>query len=95
MMHNPLHPGKVIREELINTLGLTVTEAADKLAMSRGALSRVLNCRAAVSVELAIALEQAGISTARAWLAMQISHDLAQALKKPQKKIRLLYDHAI
>ncbi|NLB30468.1 MAG: hypothetical protein GX822_02245 [Alcaligenaceae bacterium] len=45
MMHNPSHPGKIIREELSYTLGFSITEAADKLAMSRAALSRVLNCR--------------------------------------------------
>ncbi len=45
MMHNPSHPGKIIREELSYTLGFSITEAADKLAMSRTALSRVLSCR--------------------------------------------------
>ena len=95
MMHNPSHPGKIIREELIDALGFSITEAADKLAMSRAALSRVLNCRAAVSVELAIALEHAGISTARTWLAMQMNYELAQALKKPQRKVELLYENAI
>ena len=47
MMHTPSRPGKIIREELIDTLRLSITEAADKLAMSRTALSRVLSCRAA------------------------------------------------
>ena len=95
MMHNPSHPGKIIREELIDALGFSITEAADKLAMSRAALSRVLNCQAAVSVELAIALEHAGFSTARTWLAMQMNYELAQALKEPQKKVELLNGNLI
>ena len=92
MMHNPPHPGELLREEVIVELGLSVTEVAERLGMSRVALSRVLNTRAAISPDLAIRLERAGVSTAKAWLTMQLNYDLAQALKKPQPTVRSLQD---
>ena len=92
MMHNPPHPGELLREEVIVELGLSVTEVAGRLGMSRVALSRVLNTRAAISPDLAIRLERAGVSTAKAWLTMQLNYDLAQALKKPQPTVRSLQD---
>ncbi|WP_343222713.1 HigA family addiction module antitoxin [Marinobacterium ramblicola] len=87
---NPPHPGEMLREDVIAELGLSVTEAADRLGMSRVALSRVLNGRAAVSPDLALRLEMAGVSTARAWLAMQVNYDLAQARLHSQPPIRPL-----
>ena len=92
MMHNPPHPGELLREEVIIELGLSVTEVAERLGMSRVALSRVLNTRAAISPALAIRLERAGVSTAKAWLTMQLNYDLAQALKRPQPAVRSLQD---
>lgn len=89
-MVNPPHPGELLREDVINALGLSVTETASRLGMSRVALSRVLNGRAAVSPDLALRLEMAGVSTARAWLAMQLNYDLAQAKLRPQPSIRAL-----
>jgi antitoxin HigA-1 len=94
LMHNPPHPGKVLREEVIAALGLTVTEAARRLAMSRVALSRVLGGKAAISSDLAVRLEQAGVSTARAWLAMQANHDLWRALQHEQPPVERLQDAA-
>ncbi|MDR1461980.1 MAG: HigA family addiction module antidote protein [Azoarcus sp.] len=88
MMMNPPHPGELLREDVIAELGLSVTEAAERLGMSRVAFSRVLNGKAAVSPDLAIRLERAGVSTARAWLAMQANYDLAQARKHPQPLVR-------
>jgi addiction module HigA family antidote len=85
---NPTHPGEVLREDVIAELGLTVKDAAERLGMSRTALSRVLNCRAAVSSDLALRLEQAGVSTADTWLTMQLNYDLAQARQQPQPAIR-------
>ncbi|MFY3044337.1 HigA family addiction module antitoxin, partial [Achromobacter xylosoxidans] len=75
-MHNPPHPGEVLREDVIAPLGLSVTDAADRLAMSRVALSRVLNGKAGISPDLAVRLEQAGAGTAQAWVAMQANYDL-------------------
>lgn len=90
-MYNPPHPG----EELLDTVlrpdgGLTVTEFARCLGVSRVALSRVVNGRAAVSAELAIRLAAALGGTAESWLRMQAAYDLWQAQKKPRPKIRRL-----
>ena len=54
MMHNPPHPGEILREDVIAALGLSVTEAAERLAMSRVALSRVLNGKAGISPDLSL-----------------------------------------
>ena len=90
MMMNPPHPGELLREDVIAELGLSVKETAERLGMSRVALSRVLNGRAAISPDLALRLEMAGVSTARAWLAMQGNYDLAQARQHPQPPIKAL-----
>lgn len=90
MMHNPPHPGEVLKEEVIAPLGLSVTEAADRLAMSRVAFSRVLNGKAGISPDLAVRLEQAGVGTARTWLSMQANFDLWQAMQHTQPAVRPL-----
>lgn len=90
MMRNPVHPGEVLREDVLAELGLSVTEAATRLGISRVALSRVLHGHAAISPNLAIRLEQAGVGTARAWLAMQTAHDLAAELAAGLPKVRRL-----
>ena len=90
MMHTPPHPGALLRDDVIAELGLSVTEAAKRLAMSRATLSRVLNCKAGISPDLAVRLEHAGISTARAWLGMQANFDLWQAMQHPQPPVRRL-----
>lgn len=90
MMHNPPHPGAMLREDVIDPLNLSVTDAAKHFGMSRVSLSRVLNGHAAISPDLAIRLEMAGVSTARAWLAMQLNYDLAQARTHPQPHIAKL-----
>ncbi|QCM10375.1 HigA family addiction module antidote protein [Agrobacterium tumefaciens] len=95
MMKFPVHPGELLREEVIAALQLSVTEAAERLGLSRVALSRVLNERAGISPDLALRLERAGVSTARAWLAMQSNYDLAQAMKREQPPVRPLDDKAV
>ncbi|TVP59561.1 MAG: addiction module antidote protein, HigA family [Halomonadaceae bacterium] len=90
MMTDPPHPGELLREDVIAELGLSVKETAERLGMSRVALSRVLNGRAAISPDLALRLEMAGVSTARAWLGMQVNYDLAQARQHSQPPIRAL-----
>lgn len=82
-MHNPAHPGGLIKLELVETLGFSVKEAADKLGVSRVSLSRVMNEKAGVSINLARRLEAAGLSTARGWLMMQLNYDLAQEKSHP------------
>ncbi len=90
MMHNPPHPGGILKDEVLAPLNLSVTEAASRLAMSRVALSRVLNGKAAISPDLAVRLEEAGVSTARAWLSMQANYDLWQAKQHRQPAVRAL-----
>ncbi|MDO5628136.1 MAG: HigA family addiction module antitoxin [Mobilicoccus sp.] len=77
MMLDPVHPGEILREDVIAELGLSVGEAASRLGVSRVTLSRVLNGHARISSNLAVRLEAAGAGTARMWLAMQTAHDLA------------------
>lgn len=94
MMHNPPHPGGILKDEVLAPLNLSVTEAACRLAMSRVALSRVLNGKAAISPDLAVRLEKAGVSTARAWLSMQANYDLWQAMQHVQPAVRALRGRA-
>ena len=78
-MKDPPHPGRSIRENCLEPLGLSVTEAAAVLGVARHTLSRVLNGHAAISPDMAIRLEKAGWSNADFWLRRQTSYDLAQA----------------
>ncbi len=81
-MHDPPHPGEVLRELCLEPLGLTVTEAARALDVSRKTLSAILNGRAGISPEMAVRLSVAFDTTAESWLAQQIQYDLWQAEKK-------------
>lgn len=78
-MFNPPHPGEIIREDCLKPLGLTVTEAARGLGVSRQSLSELINGRNGVSADMAIRLEKAGWSTAESWLRNQLSYDLWRA----------------
>ena len=78
-MHNPPHPGEILREDCLEPLGLTVTAAAKWLGVSRGSLSELLNGHNGISAEMAIRLEKAGWSTAETWMRMQLSYDLLHA----------------
>ena len=87
-MHNPPHPGEVLKDTVLRGGGgLSVTEFAKRLGVSRVALSRVVNGRAALSAELAIRLAAALGSSAESWLRMQVSYDLWQARRKRRPKI--------
>ncbi len=81
-MKYPAHPGRSIRENCLEPLGLSVTEAAEGLGVARHTLSRVLNGHAAISAEMAIRLEKAGWSSADFWLTRQTAYDLAQARQR-------------
>lgn len=85
-MHSPPHPGETLREDILPELGLTVTDAAAQLGVTRVALSRVLNGRAGISPEMALRLEQwlGAENGARAdlWLAQQAAYDLWQVRSK-------------
>jgi antitoxin HigA-1 len=88
-MHNPPHPGAVLADTVLRADGgMTVTEFALRLGVSRVALSRVVNGRAAVSAELAIRLGQALGTGAEVWLGMQIARELWEASKRRRPKIK-------
>ncbi len=90
MMKNHPHPGELLREDVLLPLGIEITEAAQRLAISRTALSRVVNGRAGISPDLAVRLERAGVGTARFWMALQANYDLWKAQQRPQPKVRRL-----
>jgi addiction module HigA family antidote len=93
-MHNPPHPGEVLKDTVLREGGgLSVTQFAKRLGVSRVALSRVVNGRAAVSAELAIRLAAALGGSAESWLRMQVSYDLWQAQRKRRPKIEPLETH--
>ena len=77
-MKNPPHPGGIVRRQCLEPLGLSVTEAARGLGMTRQALSELINERTGVSVEMAIRLSKAFGSSPEVWLEMQMAHDLWQ-----------------
>ncbi len=78
-MHNPPHPGGIVRRQCLEPLGLTVTEAASGLGVTRQALSELLNEKAGISVDMAIRLSKAFGSSPETWLGLQMAYDLWQA----------------
>jgi addiction module HigA family antidote len=80
-MKNPPHPGRLVKDN-IDDMGLSVAEAAEGLGVTRQQLYRVVNCRSAVSPEMAVRLEKAIGGTADAWLRMQAAYDLAQVRRR-------------
>ena len=81
-MKNPPHPGLSIRHDCLEPLGLSVTDAAAHLGVSRKHLSDVVNCHSGISPEMAIRLDKAFGGGAAAWYQLQANYDFAQALKK-------------
>jgi len=84
MMHNPPHPGEVLRELCLEPLGVTVTAAAKSLGVSRKALSELLNGKSGISPEMAVRLSIAFDTTPESWLTQQMHYDLWRAEKKRQ-----------
>jgi addiction module HigA family antidote len=81
-MHNPPHPGEMIRELCLEPLGLSVTDAAAGLGVTRKALSELVNGHSGVSPEMALRLEKAFGGTAETWLGMQLEYDLWQTMQR-------------
>lgn len=85
-MFNPPHPGLTLRDDVLPALGLNVTQAADQLGVSRVALSRVLNGRAAISPEMALRIEawlgKDRGGDAQVWLAEQTAYDMWQTQER-------------
>ena len=87
---NPPHPGEVLRDGVFAGTGVTVTEFAARLGVTRVAISRVLNGKAAISADMAVRLSKALGGSAASWLHMQANYDLwhaERALKKSSAKI--------
>jgi addiction module HigA family antidote len=87
-MHNPPHPGEVLRELCLEPLGLNVSEAARALGVSRKTLSSILNGRAGISPEMAVRLSIAFGTSAESWLNQQTQYDLWLAEKR-RKSLRV------
>ncbi|HDZ71934.1 MAG TPA: addiction module antidote protein, HigA family [Aurantimonas coralicida] len=81
-LYDPPHPGEMVREECLAPLGLSVTEAARVLGVTRQALNNVVNEKAGISPEMAIRLEKAFGGEADFWLRLQTAFDLAQARRR-------------
>ncbi len=78
-MHNPPHPGKIVKTLCLEPLGLSVTEAAKALGVSRKTLSNILKGRSSISPEMAVRLSIAFDTTAESWMNQQTQYDLLQA----------------
>lgn len=81
-MHNPPHPGEILRALCLEPLELTVTDAAAALGVSRKTLSAILNGRAGISPEMAVRLSMAFGTSAESWLNLQTQYDLWHAEKR-------------
>lgn len=82
MMKNHPHPGELLREDVLAPLGIEVTDAAQRLGVSRTTLSRVVNGHAGISPDLAIRLERAGVISARFWMNLQANYELSKAQER-------------
>jgi len=87
-MKNPVHPGLIVRHDCLEALGLTVTEGAKVLGVTRQALNNIVNGKAGISPEMSIRLAKAFGSTPETWLQMQVAYDLAQ-VRKHEDNIRV------
>lgn len=94
-MHNPPHPGKILKELYINPLDLTITEVAEGIGITRKSLSELINGKYRVSVEVATRLAKAFSTTPESWLNLQQQYDLWN-IKKTHKlsKIKVFMRHA-
>ena len=81
-MKAPPHPGRIVRQECLAPLGLSVTGAAQHLGVNRNTLNNLVNARAGISPEMAVRLSKAFGSTPRTWLGLQMDYDLAEAEAK-------------
>jgi addiction module HigA family antidote len=88
-MHNPPHPGEIIKSLCLEPLGVTVTQAADALGVSRKTLSAILNARAGISPEMAVRLSIAFDTTAESWMNQQTQYDLWHAEQR-RKSLRVM-----
>jgi antitoxin HigA-1 len=91
----PSHPGEILREDVLPTLGLSVAEAARQLRVSRQMLHSILAGRSAVSPEMAVRLGQFCGNGAGFWLQVQTAHDLWHAERKLREEVNKIPKHAV
>ena len=90
MMHNPPHPGEVVRELCLEPLNLSVTSAADALGVTRKSMSELLNGHIGISPAMAVRLSLAFGGSAESWLIQQAQYDLWRIRQNPPKVRRLV-----
>ncbi len=91
-MKNPVHPGRIVRFDCLEPLGLSVTAGSKVLGVSRQALNNIVNGKSGISPEMAIRLTKAFGGTEETWLRMQLAYDLAAARKNESKiKVRRMH----
>lgn len=91
-MKKPPHPGRSIRNACLESLGITVTEGAEVLGVTRQTLNHIIHAKSGISPEMAIRLSKAFGRTPETWLRMQLAYDLAQA-RKHERKIKVRRAH--
>ena len=89
-IYNPPHPGEVLADTVLGSSGLSVSEFARRLGVSRVALSRVVNGRAAISADMALRLAAALGGSAESWLGMQVTYDLWKAARRKRPKVEAI-----
>jgi addiction module HigA family antidote len=91
-MKNPAHPGRIVKSACLEPLGLSVTNGAKVLDVTRQTLTKIVNGKSGISPEMAIRLSKAFGSTPETWLRMQVAYDLAQA-RRDESKIKVRRQH--
>src|SRR5260221_13801698 len=89
IMKNPPHPGRIVRQECIEPLGITVKDAAERLGIQRQTLNNLVNGKAGISPEMSIRLSKAFGSSPEVWLGLQMQYDLPQATKNADRLANL------
>ena len=92
-MKEPVHPGRIVRHDCLEPLGLSVTAGAKVLGVTRQTLNNIVNGKSGISPEMAIRLTKAFGSTPETWLRMQVAYDLAAVLRD-ESKIKVRRQHA-
>ncbi len=91
MMHNPPHPGEIVKKMLIDNTNLTITGAAAALGIGRVSLSKIINGHSGISPEMAVRLSIALNTSSKMWLGMQEAYDLWQAEKYRSKLTKQIH----
>jgi len=91
-MHNPPHPGEVIRSTLLDANNVSVTQAAEMLGVSRTSMSKLMNCHSGISPEMAVRLSLALSTSSEMWLNLQTNYDLWMAEKSRKKLAKQVYN---